>query len=333
VPAAEHIEVEYGDDVLPDAIASLGAYTAVVDPHAWRLCASRLGEPARVLEPTSLEQDELDRWAARAAADAAVVGIGGGLALDAAKYVADARGGDGEVILVPSLTSSNAPFSDTIAVRRSGEPAGAVRHGQPKRVIVDYRLIGAADAELNRAGYADVLAHETAVADAAAADPDPGAVARRTREELLALTRGARSAAAEIAVMDSAAISTLMRLFHRAAGPVSAAPGLGSGTEHLIAWTLEATTGRHFRHGEIVGLGIVIAAHLQGGDVVGLDEALSRAQVPHRPVDLNIDWADLKRALIAVPEYNRRVRRIATVIDDRTWTPARLAEVKAVLAP
>jgi len=262
-----------------------------------------------------------------------VVGVGGGLALDAAKYVADARRRDGAVILAPSLTSSNAPFSDTIAVRQSGEPAGTVRPGQPKRVIVDYRLIGAADPELNRAGYADVLAHETTVGDAISADPDPAPSERQARIDLLALTQEARSAAPVIAEMGPGAIGALMGLFHQAAGPVSRAPGLGSGSEHLIAWTLEAVTGRHFRHGEIVGLGIVIAAYLQGGDFTGLDEALSRARVPHRPADVNLGWADLERALRAVPEYNRRVRRIASVIDDQTWTPSRLAEVKALLIP
>lgn len=66
---------------------------------------------------------------------------------------------------VPSIASSDAPFSDSISVRTDGEPTGMVVPGQRKRVVVDFELIQRAEPRLNRAGFADLLAHDVALRD------------------------------------------------------------------------------------------------------------------------------------------------------------------------
>jgi glycerol dehydrogenase-like iron-containing ADH family enzyme len=329
----EHIESIYGDDVLPGELARAGDYVALVDPIAWALCGERLpGAPAGVLEPSSLEQAALDDLAAEVPAGATVVGVGGGLVIDAAKYVARRDGRT--VVLVPSITSSNAPFSDAISVRRDGVPTGMREPSQTKRVVVDYTLIGAADPRLNRAGYADVLAHETALADwRRAADRGALAMDEAAFAAMTALLSTAREAAPAIGAVDHRGVETLMRLFEQTTALTVAHPHapMGAGSEHLLAWNLEGVTGRHFIHGEVVALGVLVAAHVQGGDAAGLRAALDQARVRYRPADIGVEWSELERALETVADYNRRVRRFHTVFEDTDWTPALRAEIRELV--
>lgn len=330
----EHVRTIYGGDVLPAALSRVGPYVAVVDPIAWSLCRDRVpSPPARLIEPPSLEQSALDALAGEVPPGAAIVGIGGGLVIDAAKYLARRDGRP--LVLVPSITSSNAPFTDAISVRRDGVPTGMREPGQRRQVVVDYALIGAADARLNRAGYADVLAHETALADwRLAAERGELAIDEPAFAAMSGLLAQAREAAARIGAVDARGIETLMRLFEETTAVTAAHPDapLGSGSEHLVAWNLESVTGRHFVHGEIVALGVLIAAHVQGGDTASLASALDEARVRHRPADIGVSWDELERALETVADYNRRVRRFHTVFADTDWTPELLTEIRELVA-
>jgi hypothetical protein len=58
---------------------------------------------------------------------------------------------------------------------------------------------------------------------------------------------------------------------------------LSVGSEHLFAWTVEAVTGRHLTHGELVALGIVIMEDFTGGSQYR--KALDTAQVRWRPCE------------------------------------------------
>ena len=328
----KHIDSVYGDDVLAAAILSEEPYISIVDPIAWDLCKDRLPyPPALVIEPQSLERDALDALARALPLQTRLVGVGGGLVIDATKYLALRESEYLTPVLVPSISSSSAPFSDAITVRKDGVPVGMVRPGMPKRIIVDYKLISAASPRLNRAGYADLLAQSTALADwRLGAELGVLEMDQHIFDRMQALMEKAFDIAADVATGSQDGILTLMRLFEKSSALAAEKPSLpaGAGSEHLLAWHLEGTTGRHFIHGEIVALGIVVTDYLQSGNRSRLRDALDLAHVVYRLSDLEITWEQLADALLSVSDYNQSVRHYCSIFDRTTWTPAMLEEVR-----
>ena len=326
-------ETVYGEEILRDELDRLDAYAVITSRTPWALHAARLPKrPVAVVMSETLERSELETISGQVPRGARIVGLGGGAVIDAAKYFAYLRG-EG-VMLAPTVSSSNGPFSDWISVRRNGRPDGFRDLDLPRRIVVDYALIERAQERVNRAGYGDLLPLQTTLNDwriAAAASRgtpvDAGIEAAATE-----LMRQAIASAREIGALGRGGIERLMRLTE-ASTALMLAHGdhpINAGSEHLFAWTLESLTGRHFLHGEIVALGIVISSYLQQRDHSRLRTALDEAGVMHRPAQLGLEWDEIERTLLCVGAYNREVRRYNTIYDDMEWTPALLGELREV---
>ena len=90
---------------------------------------------------TTLELEELERAADALPACAAIVGLGGGQALDVAKFFAWRKGLP--LFQVPTATTVNAPFGHRSGVRDRGR----VRYlgwAIPEAVYIDFDVIGSA---------------------------------------------------------------------------------------------------------------------------------------------------------------------------------------------
>jgi glycerol-1-phosphate dehydrogenase [NAD(P)+] len=332
--ATAHNGTVYGEDVLAGEVNRLGNYVVVTDEVPWRLYQDRFPrQPVAVLMPDTLERFALDAMVPAIPEGATIVGLGGGSVIDMAKYFAYLRGET--PVLVPTITSSNAQFSDFISVRRGGSPAGFKEEGLPRHVIVDFALIQMAEPRLNRAGYGDVLCMQTTLNDWRLA-----AAAGRVKPEdpvlekaIMEMVRQAVESAAQIGPVSRRGIETLMKLLEDSTALVMAnlSEPITAGSEHLFAWNLERITGRHFIHGEIVSLGIVICSYLQGSHHAELRNALEEAQVMYRPDELGIGWEEVEQTLLTVGEYNRRVRKFSTVFDEVDWTPRLLEEVRGMI--
>lgn len=327
-----HIETVYGDQLIAQEISTVGDWVAVVDPIPWQMCRSELPRrPRQVITPGTLERAELDLLAADLPSCDAVVAIGGGMVVDAGKYLALST--DALAVLVPSITSNNAPFTDAISIRRDGEPTGMVAPGQRKRVVVDFDLIQRAEPRLNRAGFADLLAHEVARWDCLrAAEAGHLVVNGEASRAVAAVTAECHRAAPEVGAGSRKGIEFVMRTFDRMTQLLDTCPDapFGSGSEHLVAWNTEAVTGRHFIHGELVALGIVVASIVYGDDG-SLQRALDQARVSYRLAELDLSWPELEQVLWTVDDYNRRVRKLESVFTDLRWTDDLLAEVRAAV--
>ncbi|MFL5779546.1 MAG: iron-containing alcohol dehydrogenase [Chloroflexota bacterium] len=250
----------------------------------------------------TLELAELERIATELPRAGSIVGLGGGQALDVAKFFAWTLGLP--LFQVPTATTVNAPFGHRAGLRDHGR----VRYlgwAVPEAVYVDFDVIQSAPPALNRSGVGDVLCYHTAHADWRLADAagrvearwpyDPDLVAQAT----VALDR-VRSNLEEIRAVTEIGIRALV-LSHRWGGATFHDSGWNprhiEGVEHFFFYNLERLTGRHFIHGQPVGLGLVVGSVLQENEPEAAVDWLRRAGVDVRPEAMGVTWADVEEAM------------------------------------
>ena len=307
-----------GPGVLRAASAGWGRFGVVTTRSPWVLAEPLLAAaPVRVARVATLERADLDQVAIALRGVDRAVGLGGGLALDAAKFVAWRLGVP--LVQVPSSASNNACFTRTSGCLEHGRRAPMRDGPVPEAVVVDHDLIARAPGRLNRAGVGDLLSSHSALVDwelahraGRAVDWDPD-VGDRTRVELDRLARLAPDVGAE----RLEAFVGLLAMGERFAPTFLRLPQarFNAASEHLLAWCLEERTGRRLLHGEIVSLGVLLMAHLQGNAPELAAATIQAAGVPIQPPAIGTSWADVEAAVLALPEYARDVVPWYTVLN------------------
>ena len=313
-------------------------YLVVTMADLWPRFEAALGGPdlAGVHLVETLELSELLALEPALPRAGSIVGLGGGQALDVAKLLAWTRGVP--LFQVPTATTVNAPFGHRAGVRDRGR----VRYlgwAVPEAVYVDFDVVGSAPPNLNRSGVGDVLCYHTARHDWQLADRlgrteprwpyDPGLVA--DAETVMASVVGALD---EIRAGSEAGIRALV-LAHRWGGTTFHDSGWNprhiEGVEHFVFYNLERITGRHFIHGQPVGLGIVAGALLQGSDPDAMAAAIARAGVDIRPEAMGVTWDDVAEALLTLGRYVRDAGLWFTVADTATVTLDHVDQVREIV--
>jgi len=285
---------------------------------------------------TTLDLAELEAAARDLPPCAAIIGLGGGQALDVAKFFAWTRGLP--LFQVPTATTVNAPFGHRSGLRTGGK----VRYmgwAVPEAVYIDFDVIASAPPVINRSGVGDVLCYHTAHRDWQIADRlgrteprwpyDPGLVADATT----VMDSVVRSLD-EIRDGTEAGIRALV-LAHRWGGTTFHDSGWNprhiEGVEHFFYYNLERLTGRHFIHGQPVGLGIVAGSVVQDNEPEAMLAALTRAGVDIRPEAMGVTWDDVGEAMRTLPTYVRDAGLWFTVADTGAITDEHVARVRELV--
>lgn len=291
--------------------AALGsAWVAFTQPLPWRAARLRLGgaPPLAVHHVESSREAELDALAASVPRDATVVaGIGGGLAVDAAKYVAWRRGL--RLVTIPTALTVDAFVTPPAGVRR-GDQVEYIGSATPDPLIVDFDLVRSAPPALNVAGVGDLLSIQTATVDwelteahgagAAALPFSPADVAAARAVLADTLAR-----AADIAACTDAGLRALVEGYMRVNAlclPAGHAR-VEEGSEHFLFYALEARMRRGFVHGHVIGLGVALMARLQRRGADEVVAAMRAMGLAFQPKDIGLSRATLREVLLGLRAF------------------------------
>jgi glycerol-1-phosphate dehydrogenase [NAD(P)+] len=307
-----------GRGLLAGEIARLGGrYGLLTHPDAAAILpvAIREGALARV-DVASLAGEDLAALEASLPEAPLVVGFGGGMVMDAAKYVAWRRGC--RLLLAPGIVSVDASVTNTIAVRESG---GVAYRGfvVADAIVVDVDLVERAPARLNRAGIGDLASIHTALVDWRLG----AAVGRATFDDEVAAASAHVLARVEALAGDvfdvterglEAVIRGYVEVNALCLRAGHSQPEEGS--EHYVGYRLEQLTGRSFVHGELIGLGGVLMATLQRNDPRRLVRLLDACGVGWRPDAQDISIETIVEALVGLPAFVRDHDYPYSIVDE-----------------
>jgi glycerol-1-phosphate dehydrogenase [NAD(P)+] len=281
----------------------------------------------------SLERRELDEAAKEYEAIKTVIGLGGGQAIDVAKYLSWQLGV--QLFQLPTALSVNAPFSHRAGIREDG----VVRYvgwTLPQAIWVDWDIIRSAPPLFNRCGAGDVLCYHTAHWDWRFASE------RGRCEERWPFDQGLvdRAAAAKQRVIDAAdaireltddgirALAESLKWGGSAFGYDGWNPRHIEGSEHFLFYALETVTGKKFIHGQAVSLGILVMSALQDNKPDEIRAVIDRIGIPYRPSDMDITWDDVAEALRHLPDVIRDGNLWYTIASDSLITDDFTAAVR-----
>jgi glycerol-1-phosphate dehydrogenase [NAD(P)+] len=284
----------------------------------------------------SIEQADLDHDAAALKDIRAIIGLGGGQALDVAKYFAWKR--DLPLFQAPTALSVNAVYSHRSGVREAGK---VMYRGfaVPECVFIDYDVLRKAPRALNWSGIGDILCFHTGVLDwryahdigkVEAKWPYDESLARQSLakvEAIVANTDGIRE-------MTDKGIEVLIdglkwgTSFHGSGW----CPRHIEGTDHFLFYTLEKLTGRKFLHGQPVGLGILVGSMMHDNRAEEMLDVIARIGLDVRPEAMGLSWPQLEDGLIAMRGYVRTQPLWHSIAHDVDVTPGFVADLKGRLA-
>lgn len=256
-----------------------------------------------ILIAQSLDEVWLETQACQKPDIRQVIGMGGGTAIDVAKYLAWRW--QLPLTLIPSALTVDAPFTESIAVRRAGR-IHYLGEVYPEKIIIDTELIQSAPKPLNRGGVGDLLSIHTALYDWQLAHQKLGeaydaAVATQSASILHRL----RQNSSEVREVTEAGIQLMVGWFCEEVSLChqvrSSRPEEGS--EHHLLYNLEARTGKTYLHGPAVTLCALLAAYLQDNEAESLRQLADECGVEYGPASLGISSDSLRRALLTANEY------------------------------
>ena len=311
---ASGYDIKYGHGLLGQESSGWPRYLAVTTPSAYRAAQPYLArEPAAVGHVRWLDGTHLDEVADGLPDNAdLVIGLGGGMAVDASKYVAVKKGLP--LVLVPTLVSTGAIIHGYTA-RWQGRRIIGDKAGFPwidfEDILVDYDVVLEAPYYLNTAGLGDVLCGFSAIAEwkhnarLGTGEPfDDSAVAaavQHHRDIVLGfpatLGREGKLTPDSVRFIMTAIQERDHKLVsHRAA--ISA--------DHSLWMAMEEVNNRGYVHGELVSLSAAIIAWHCGESPDTLPGWLDKCRVRRRPTQMGLSKEELGRGLEFAPSFLSR---------------------------
>ena len=308
-PASEY-DIRYGNHLVRSTSSQWPRYVAVTSPTAYRMTEPHLTRsPVTVEYPEAMDFGYLKRFTDQLPDDLElVVGIGGGLVLDAAKYVALSK--QLPIVLIPTIVSTGAIIHSVFA-EWEGRNLGDMKNWpwiDPEYVLVDYDIILSAPDHLNLAGIGDVLCGYSSICEwkhrerEGIGEPydesfasDMNALHERIVENL------PKTLAAD-GTLTPATVKLIMNAVKDRDSTSISHPDAPNG-DHAFIVAAELANDKGWVHGELAALGTVIIAWHTDQDPETITDRLDTCGVRWRPTDMGMSKDELAKALAACPAY------------------------------
>lgn len=235
-----------------------------------------------------------------------VYAVGGGLAADAAKYIACQH--DLPLICLPTALSVDAFFTWASGIRQDS----CVRYMEtkpPDRLLVDFQVLASAPPSIRAAGICDVLSIATGswdwrYAEEQGMNPPGMGYIRYADQAAAAILQGALDCAEAAGRGDREGLKLLLDCL---AMEVQLCNQIGharpeEGSEHYFAYAVENSMGKGLPHGDLVGPGILLMAAEQGQDIKPLRQALESCRIPLDNIPADV----VQETLAQLPAYARQ---------------------------
>jgi glycerol-1-phosphate dehydrogenase [NAD(P)+] len=302
---------------------SIGRYAVFTMEVPWDLVKNRIGgTPCSITFVKSLDREYLDRLVRELPIVDIVIGVGGGVAVDCAKYFAWKR--ERPLVLVPTIVSVDAYVTQEIAVRDHGV-VKYTGHVIPSKIVIDYKAIRSAPRQMNTAGAGDVYSGRTALFDWKLSHEKTGEpYDERVAEGMTRVLDNLVANSSEIKNVTEQGIRTLVELHAETNRLVNAAPRLPNkppsrpeeGSEHAFFYTLENVTKRSFVHGQAVGTGIFISTHYQTSDEDEVAHVMDNLGLVFRPNEYGVSHDDFIMTVLNIKSYSRNAGLLYSILDE-----------------
>jgi glycerol dehydrogenase-like iron-containing ADH family enzyme len=304
-------DIRYGHGLLSQESAEWPPYFVVASPTAFKAARKYLTrEPEAYEHVRWLDWNHLQEITDRVPDGVElIVGIGGGIALDASKYVALKTGLP--LVLVPTIVSTGAIIHSMFA-KWDGHKIVGPSTSWPwldfDHAVVDYDLVLGAPYYLNTAGLGDVLCGYAAIAEwrrnsrMGVSPPfDSAAVAKTAQHHRDVVMGFPRTLGAEGELTPDSVRFILTAIQERDDKGLihPAAPA----ADHLFWLGAEEINEKGWIHGEFVALSaVVIAWHCEESPEMLL-EWLDTCKVRRLPSEIGLSRGELLRACEYAPAY------------------------------
>jgi len=305
-----------------------------VDPPWSKVNLNRKPKQIFVIQET--DRDVLDEFASRVKDIKYFVGLGGGRAVDSAKYVSWRNPGS-KFISIPSIIGADAYMTPVAAVRTEG----IVNYLGPKfadEIVIDTALIRTAPPRLNRAGVGDIYSAKISLMDWRYARDKDGdeydpQVAKEAEEVLATL----KASTKEIHNVTDQGIRSMVKMhvkLNSLQWPYIAKGRTWpqEGIEHVFFYSLEKVTGKTYAHGEVLGTGCVMGAFIHGADVREVMNELDSFGLQYRPNDYGISFSDFEKAIKNMMAVTEAMKSYYPVLRDRFPNESDIKEMWRFLA-
>lgn len=283
----------------------------------------------------SIEQANLEREAATFGDIRAIVGLGGGQALDVAKYFAWRL--NVPFFQAPTALSVNAVYGQRAGVRINGK---VVYRGWavPQAIYMDYDVLAACPPALNWSGIGDILCFHTGVLDWRYAERE-GKIEEKWRfdenlaRQSLKKVRSIVDNIDNIRTMNDRGIEALVdglkwgTSYHGAGW----CPRHIEGTDHFLFYTLEKMTGKKFLHGQPVGLGVIVGSMLHEDGADEMLDTISSIGLDIRPEAMGLTWDQLEDGLTTMRRYVNETGLWHSIAHDEAISPGFISGLRAKL--
>lgn len=313
-PAAEY-DIRYGHNLVTDTSSNWRDYIAVTSPTAFSKVKPILAQlPKATSFPEAMDFEYLEGLTQDLPNASMVVGIGGGLALDAAKYVALRK--QLPLVLVPTIVSTGAIIHSVFA-KWEGRNLGDAAEWpwiDPEYVLVDYDVVLSAPSNLNIAGIGDVLCtystvcewkRHTRLGNGEPYDPNQAVSMFDHHKEIIEKFPKTLDQKGQLTVES---VDVIMKAVQDRDERNLRHPNAPAG-DHSFIVAVELANDRSWVHGELAALGAVIIAWQTGEKTSEFIADLDRCKVRWRPLAMGMKADELHRGLRECISYMGDISR------------------------